>query len=236
MLSVSYSGDLTSVRILLAEDDAVLADGIDQALKQSGYIVDHAENGNDAQHLLTTYPYDTAILDLGLPDLDGLEVLRHVRDKRNAVPILILTARESLEDRITGLDLGADDYLTKPFKLKELEARIRALIRRKNFSNETSVKLGVLHFDTNGRRAYINEHPLELSSREMDVLELLLVNAGKVVSKTKFIQHLCGWQEDLTSNAIEVYISRLRRKLDPSGLSLRVIRGIGYILEIEGER
>lgn len=220
------------MRVLLAEDDTVLADGIVQALRQSGYVVDHAENGPDAEHLLSCIQYDTAILDLGLPDRDGLEVLKQVRDKKNAVPILILTARDTLEDRVQGLDLGADDYLTKPFKLQELEARIRALIRRKNFSTETELNFGALRFDTNGRRAYVNEQLLELSSREMDVLELLLMNAGKVVSKAKFIEHLCGWQEELTSNAIEVYLSRVRRKLESCGLSLRAIRGIGYILEV----
>jgi two-component system OmpR family response regulator len=220
------------VRVLLAEDDAVLADGIAQALKHSGYVVDHASNGAEAEHLLSAYAYDTAILDLGLPEMDGLEVLRQARNKQNAVPILILTARDTLEDRISGLDLGADDYLTKPFKLKELEARIRALIRRKRFSTETKLKLGALRFDTNGRRAYLHDQVLELSAREMDVLELLLSHSGKVVSKGRFIDHLCGWREEVTENAIEVYISRLRRKLEESGLSIKAIRGIGYILEL----
>ena len=220
------------MRVLLAEDDAVLADGIIRALKQGGYIVDHAASGSHAEQLLSSYSYDTAILDLGLPDMDGLEVLKKTRTNRNAVPILILTARDTLEDRIGGLDLGADDYLTKPFKLKELEARIRALIRRKNFSAETELKLDTLVFDTNGRRAYLNELLLDLSSREMDVLELLLSHSGKVVSKGKFIEHLCGWQDDVTENAIEVYISRLRRKLQDSRLSIKAVRGIGYILEL----
>ncbi len=223
------------MRVLLAEDDTVLADGIIQALRQSGYVVDHAESGPDAEHLLSCTQYDTAILDLGLPDQDGLEVLKQIRAKKNAVPILILTARDTLEDRVQGLDLGADDYLTKPFKLQELEARIRALIRRRHFSTETEIKLGAMRFDTNGRRVYINQQPLELSSRETDVLELLLMNAGKVVSKAKFVEHLCGWQEELTTNAVEVYLSRVRRKLEPYGLSLRAIRGIGYILEVAPE-
>ena len=223
------------MRVLLAEDDTVLADGIIQALRQSGYVIDHAVSGPDAEHLLSCTQYDTAILDLGLPDQDGLEVLKQIRAKKNAVPILILTARDTLEDRVQGLDLGADDYLTKPFKLQELEARIRALIRRRHFSTETEIKLGAMRFDTNGRRVYINQQPLELSSRETDVLELLLMNAGKVVSKTKFIEHLCGWQDELTTNAVEVYLSRVRRKLEPYGLSLRAIRGIGYILEVAPE-
>lgn len=224
------------MRVLLAEDDAVLADGIMQALKQGGYAVDHADNGVDAEHLLSSYPYDTAILDLGLPGLDGIEVLKQARLKRNAVPILILTARDTLEDRVNGLDFGADDYLTKPFKLKELEARIRALIRRKSFSAETELTLGSFRFDISGRRAYLHGHPLDLSSREMDILELLLSNSGKVVSKNKFIDHLCGWQEEVTGNAIEVYISRLRRKLEESGLAIKAVRGIGYILEQHHEK
>lgn len=223
------------MRVLLAEDDAVLADGIMKALKQSGYIVDHAETGADAEHMLASYPYDMAILDLGLPDQDGLDVLKHVRAQRNTIPILILTARDTLDDRVIGLDLGADDYLTKPFKLRELEARVRALIRRRHFSTETELILGQLRFDTNGRQATVNGCSLDLSAREMDVMELLLVNAGKVVSKAKCIDKLCGTEDALTPNAIEVYVSRLRRKLEFSGLSLRAIRGIGYILEVTDE-
>lgn len=223
------------MRILLVEDDPVLSDGIQQALKQAGYAVDHARTGPDALHLLSCFHYDTAVLDLGLPGLDGLDVLRQTRQQKNYVPILILTARDTLEDRLSGLDLGADDYLAKPFKLLELEARIRALMRRRFFGNETQLTLGSLTFDTQGRRAYLAGIPLELSARETDVLELLLISKNSVISKSSFIEKLCGWQEDVTENAIEVYISRLRRKLEPSDIRLKNIRGVGYAIEVAHE-
>ncbi|MCA9788885.1 MAG: response regulator transcription factor [Cyanobacteria bacterium HKST-UBA03] len=223
------------MRILIAEDDVVLADGMVNALTQSGYVVDLARTGLDTESMLMAHGYDSAILDLGLPEKEGLDVLKAVRSLKNTVPVMILTARDTLTDRVNGLDSGADDYLTKPFKLEELEARLRALIRRKHQTTTTELSLGDLRFDTVGRCATLNHQPLPLSAREMNVMELLLINSGHVISKAKLIDHLCGWQDDVTDNAIEVYISRLRRKLEPSpSVSLRTIRGIGYMLESTG--
>lgn len=226
----------TLLRILVVEDDAILSDGIVQALKQGGYAVEHTANGEEADALIEGTDYDTVVLDLGLPHLDGLEVLRRLRARKNSCPVLILTARDTLEDRIAGLDLGADDYLIKPFKLPELEARIRALIRRRYFTNQTELVVGPLRFDSNNRQAFLNGEMIALSIRELDVLEVLLKNLGQIVNKNKIIDSLCGWQEPVTQNAVEVYISRLRKKLEPAGLQLRTIRGLGYLLENPNEQ
>ena len=213
----------------------VLADGIQEALSQSGYLNDHAKTGPDAEKKLTYFSYDTVILDLGLPGFDGLELLKRIREKKNYVPVLILTARDTLEDQVQGLDLGADDYLTKPFRLKELEARVRALLRRSQFSNENEIKLGALSFDLKTRNTSINNDIVELSSRETDVLEILLVNSGRVVSKQQFIEKLCGWNDDITNNAIEKYISRLRKKLAEANINFKTVWGVGYLLEEANE-
>jgi two-component system OmpR family response regulator len=219
------------MRILIVEDDPALADGLIRSLGQSGYAVDRASNGEQANTMLQDSVYDLAILDLGLPKLDGTEVLRRLRQRGGRTPILILTARDTVEDRVLGLDLGADDYLTKPFNLVELEARVRALIRRGQLGSNASLVCGKLIFDPSGRRASCGDVPLELSARELGVLEVLLMRLGKVVSKEQIMEALCNWDEDLGDNAIEVYIHRLRKKLDSSGAHIRTIRGLGYLLE-----
>lgn len=223
------------MRLLLVEDDIILADGIKKALKQSGFSVEHTGSGEEADYLLSLQAYHFVILDLGLPHMDGLEILKRLRSQNNTVSVLILTARATMEDTITGLDAGADDYLTKPFKLPELEARLRALLRRRHHLNKLQFSFGALKFDPVGRQAFVNDIPLELSARETDILEIMLINSGQVVSKHRFIQHLCNWDEQITLNAIEVYISRLRRKLEPYPFKFRSIRGIGYILEQANE-
>jgi two-component system OmpR family response regulator len=223
------------LRLLIVEDDMVLADGIQEALTQSGYLYDHAKTGPDAEKKLTYFSYDTVILDLGLPGFDGLELLKRIRAKKNHVPVLILTARDTLEDQVQGLDLGADDYLTKPFRLKELEARVRALLRRSQFSNENEICLGSLRFDIKTRSVFIDKQRIDLSSREIDVLEILLVSSGSVVSKQQFIEKLCGWNDEITTNAIEKYISRLRKKLVEADLNFKTVWGVGYLLEAENE-
>lgn len=220
-----------AMRILIAEDDPVIADGLSRALRQTGYAVDWAPNGADAEHALTGTPYDLLILDLGLPKVPGLEVLRRLRSRDNEVPVLILTALDGVEDRVKGLDLGADDYLVKPFEIVELEARIRALTRRSSGTAKPTMQVGSLSYDQVGRAAYIEGQPIELSAREMGLLEVFVSRAGRLVSKDQLVDHLCGWGEEVSHNAIEVYVHRLRKKLEPGGVKINTVRGLGYCLE-----
>lgn len=240
MVSLGVSSSFTKVelyvtmRILLGEDDELLSDGISKALRQAGYAVDQVSTGNDADHALETTSFDLLILDLGLPKLDGLEVLRRMRARNQALPVLIVTARDRLEDRVSGLDFGADDYMTKPFDLPELEARVRALLRRgRGGSNSVEVVYGALRFDTVGRRVTVNDQPIDLSAKELAVLEVLLQRGGSVVSKEQLIEHMYGWDEEVSHNAMEVNVHRLRKKLEPSGMNIRTIRGLGYVLEAQ---
>ena len=219
------------MRILIAEDDSVLADGLSRLLRQSGYAVDRVASGTEADACLQQEKFDLLILDLGLPGMDGLEVLRKLRAREQTLPVLILTARDALEDRVRGLDLGADDYLAKPFALPELEARVRALIRRGQGGANPQITHGQLTLDTAGKRAFLAGTPLDLSAREWGVLEFLLSNAGRIVSKDQILQTLCGWGDSISLNAVEVYVYRLRTKLDPAGIVIRTVRGLGYLLE-----
>lgn len=219
------------MRILLAEDDEILSDGISRALSQSGFAIDRVASGLDAYAALEANAFDLAILDLGLPLLDGLDVLKNLRSRGSHVPVLILTARCELEDRVMGLNSGADDYLAKPFDLSELEARIKALIRRSKYGADNEICFGALRFDVNTRSITAQGRPLELSARELAVLETLIQRPGRVVNKEQLMEHLCGWDNDVTLNAIEVYIHRTRKRLEPFGLSIRAIRGLGYLLE-----
>jgi two-component system, OmpR family, response regulator len=223
------------MRILIVEDDTVIQDGISRALKLANYAVDCASNGADADQMLTAQDYDLAILDLGLPKIDGFEVLRRLRKRKSSTPVLILTARDAVEDRVKGLDIGADDYIIKPFAMPELEARVRALIRRGQFGATARLVNGALSLDTAGRRAYIGEDALDISARELALLEILLLKSGRVVSKEQILERLCNWDEELGSNAIEVYIHRLRKKLEPAAIKIRTIRGLGYLLENPAE-
>ncbi|MPZ44180.1 MAG: response regulator [Betaproteobacteria bacterium] len=219
------------MRILVAEDDAMLADAVARALSQSAHAVDTARSGEDADRALGAIQYDLVLLDLGLPGLDGYEVLKRLRARRSRVPVLILTVRDAVTDRITGLDLGADDYLTKPFHLAELEARVRALIRRANAGTSSELVHGRLRLDMAGRRLYCDSIPLEVSARELAVVELLLLREGRVVTKQQIVDHLYGWEDASTSNAVEVFIYRLRRKLEKSDVDIRTVRGMGYMIE-----
>lgn len=219
------------MRILIVEDDAVLADGLTRSLRQAGYAADCAGSGELADQALSNENYDVAILDLGLPGMDGLEVLRRLRARKSSVPVLILTARDALDDRIRGLDLGADDYMVKPFDPPELEARIRALLRRGQSGGSGELRNGELSFDVATRCARISGEILELSPRELSLLEVLMRRAGKVVGKEQLLEHLYTWDEEATSNAIEVLMHRLRRKLDSCGITIRTVRGLGYLLE-----
>jgi two-component system OmpR family response regulator len=220
------------MRILLVEDDKVLADALSRALVQAAHAVDIVTTGEQADHALALGIYDLAILDIGLPGLSGLDVLKRLRARKATIPVLMLTALDTLEDRVRGLDLGADDYLAKPFDLPELEARVRALLRRSNNATP-DLQHGLLRLDTVGRRAYYDKRPLELSPRELAVLELLLMRAGRVVSKEQLVNHLYGWGDEVADNAIEVNVYRLRKKLEPLGCEIRTVRGMGYLMDIE---
>lgn len=221
------------MRILLAEDDEILSNGISKALRQCGYTVDHVASGADADVAISTAPFDLAILDLGLPQMEGFEVLKRMRSAGKRFPVLIVTARDGLEDRVSGLDLGADDYMTKPFDLPELEARVRALIRRSHFGAETEIVYGPVRMDTASRSITISGENVDFSSRELAVFELLLQRPGKVVAKEQLLEHMYGFDEEVSQNAVEVLIHRLRKKIEAYGLSVRTIRGLGYVLESE---
>jgi two-component system OmpR family response regulator len=219
------------MRILVAEDDSLLADAVARALTQTGHAVDIVRTGDAADGALLANEYDLVVLDVGLPHLDGFEVLRRLRARRNLVPVLILTVRDAPEDRVTGLDLGADDYLTKPFHLSELEARVRALIRRAHSGATSELKHGRLCLDTAGRRLYCDGQPIDVPLRELAALELLLLREGRVVTKQQMVDHLYGWDDVSTSNTVEVFIYRLRKKLEPYGVDIRTVRGMGYLIE-----
>jgi len=219
------------MRILIAEDDSILADGLSRSLRHNGYAVDAVRDGLAADSALAAQAFDLLILDLGLPQLAGLEVLRRLRARNSALPVLILTAADSIEQRVKGLDLGADDYMAKPFALSELEARVRALTRRGQGGGSTVVKHGPLTYDQVGRSAYINEQMLDLSARELGLLEILLARTGRLVSKEQLVDHLCEWGEEVSNNAIEVYVHRLRKKIEVGGIRIATVRGLGYCLE-----
>lgn len=219
------------MRILLAEDDQFLANGLCLALGNSGYSVDRVLSGAEADLALNVTAYDLLILDLGLPHMDGLDVLKRLRSKGMRLPVLILTARDGLDDRVKGLDLGANDYLTKPFHLPELEARIRALLRKDMWGNKTEIVCGPITFDTVARTCLVNGASIELSARELAVLEILLQNVGRVVNKTQITERLSSWDTEVTFNAIEIVMHRLRKKLDQTGFTIRTLRGLGYLIE-----
>ncbi len=209
----------------------MLSDAIARAFTQAAHAVDTVSNGEEADRALIAAEYDLVLLDIALPRIDGLEVLKRLRARRSSVPVLIMTVRDALEDRIVGLDLGADDYITKPFHLSELEARVRALIRRAHAGASSELVHGRLRLDMAGRRLFCNDQPMDLSARELAVVELLLLRAGKVVTKQQIIDNLYGWEEVSSSNAVEVFIYRLRKKLELSGVDIRTIRGMGYLIE-----
>jgi len=220
------------MRLLLVEDDVMVASGIKLGLTNAGYTVDWVGSAERAEQALEGESFDLAIVDIGLPGVDGLELTRRLRTRGLTMPVLILTARDALHDRVQGLDLGADDYMLKPFELPELLARLRALLRRSQAATSAVLAFGPLEMDTALRRVQLGGKPMELGPREWTVLEYLLMQAPKPAAKDKLLAALTGWDKEITPNAIEVYVSRLRAKLEPAGVLLRSIRGFGYRLEL----
>jgi two-component system OmpR family response regulator len=219
------------MRILLVEDDPALAASLKQGLQQMGFAVELSSDGAEADAILALRSFDLVVLDLGLPGMSGMDVLKRYRKRGAATPVLILTARDALQDRVSGLKAGADDYVLKPFDFEELEARIQALLRRTESERAGYLEAGVLRLDKRSRQAYFQNEPLSLSSREVAVLELLMGRYGRVVSKDQLAEHLTGLEEEIGQNAVEVYVHRLRKKLEPFGISVRTLRGLGYLLE-----
>jgi DNA-binding response OmpR family regulator len=219
------------LRILLVEDDAVLARGLAASLRLAGFAVDHEDTGTDAAAIAKAEPYALVILDLGLPGQSGFEVLRQIRASGSDVPVLILTARDALADRVKGLDLGADDYLQKPFEPAELEARVRALVRRGLGPRNPVISCGALTLDRSSGAVHLAGRALMLRRRELALLEGLMTRAGKIVQKEKLAGEVFGFDEPVAPNAIELYIARLRKKLEPDGPQIRTVRGLGYMIE-----
>lgn len=218
------------MRAIVIEDDLDIQGQIVDRLKKEGFAVDSADNGGEGLYLLEEYPSDVAIIDLGLPELSGLEVINSIRKKGNNIPILILTARGRWQDKVEGLDAGADDYLVKPFHHEEMMARIRVLIRRASGWSDSRIVCSPVVLDTSTQRTYVGERELDLTAFEYKVLEYLMLHAGEVISKTVLTEHLYDDESDNDSNVIEVFIRRLRQKLDPdeSLQPIETLRGRGY--------
>ena len=230
MLNPEYD-QLVGMRILIVEDDKALADGLLRTLRRARHAVDHAGTGELALRACMEVHYDLIVLDISLPGIDGFEVLRQLRKNRETSSVLVLTAHDAESDRVHGLDLGADDYVTKPFSLPEFEARVRALVRRAHAQRSPMLRMGTLTIDFTAHRAQISGEDLDLTPREWGVLEYLLAHTGQVVGKEQMLQALCSWDDSLTYNAIEVYVSRLRGKLQKAGVKIRTVRGFGYMVE-----
>ncbi|KPB82238.1 DNA-binding response regulator TctD [Pseudomonas syringae pv. maculicola] len=221
----------TAMRVLLVEDHLQLAESVAQALKSAGLTVDVLHDGVAADLALSSEEYAVAILDVGLPRMDGFEVLARLRARSKNLPVLMLTARSDVKDRVHGLNLGADDYLAKPFELSELEARVKALLRRSVLGGERQQRCGVLAYDLDTRRFTLGEELLALTSREQAVLEALIARPGRVMSKEQLAAQVFGLDEEASPDAIEIYVHRLRKKLDGHSVAIVTFRGLGYLLK-----
>jgi DNA-binding response OmpR family regulator len=217
------------MQILLVEDDQSLASGLCKALRVEGFVVNHVSNGKDALHTLGVEPPDMVVLDLGLPDMDGLDVLKSIRASGSFVPVLVLTARASVDARVSGLDSGADDYLPKPFEIPELIARLRVIERRLSATLDRRIEIGDVTLDTVTREAYVKGEPVDLARREYTMLKTLMENSGKIQTREQLESHLYAWGEEVSSNAIEVHVHHLRKKFGSD--FIKTVRGVGYTVK-----
>lgn len=219
------------MRVLIAEDDPDIASGLCASLRRHGHVVDHVASGAHADAALAATPYALLVLDLGLPQMEGPQVLQRLRQRGDGLAVLVVTARDGLAERVRILDLGADDYLVKPFALDEFEARVRAQLRRVTSNGAPELRIGALRLDLPGRRVWIGDEPLELTAREFGLLSALAVRPDRIVSRGQLVESLCDWGQDLTDNGLDIALHRLRRKLAPGGMGIRTVRGLGYMLE-----
>jgi two-component system OmpR family response regulator len=219
------------MHVLIVEDDAPLAESIANAMRACAWRADVSQRGEPVPASLLQDAYDVLVLDIGLPGIDGLETLRRVRSQGSLLPVLMLTARDAVDDRVLGLECGADDYLVKPFALSELLARLRALVRRHELRRSETLILSALRFDAAARRAHIGDRSIHLSSRECIVLQYLMLKTGRIVPREQLAALVPGWDASTSDNALELLISRLRMKIEPGGVRLRTVRGLGYLLE-----
>ena len=223
------------MRMLVVEDDAAIASAVCASLERAGHAVDHLANGTAAIAALQEHAFALVVLDLGLPGEEGSQVLRRLRAAHDGVPVLVITAREDVDLRVRTLDLGADDYLVKPFSLAEFDARVRALLRRQSNQGVPILQLGQLSIDLAGRRVTIGDQPLDLTAREFALLEVLASRHNRVTSREHVIEALCTWNDALTDNGLDIAVYRLRRKLEDTGVNLRTVRGLGYLLEADDD-
>ncbi len=219
------------MRVLVVEDDNAIAAGLCAGLRESGHAVDWLDNGAQADQSLAQGQHDLLVLDLGLPGMDGARVLQQARKRNNALAVIIVTARDSVTERVRILDLGADDYLIKPFAFAEFAARIRALIRRRHADGASEMTIGALHLDVAAKRAWVGDRVLELTAREFGLLSALAVRQHRLTSRAQLIEALCDWDQELTDNGLDIAMHRLRQKLRDTGAAVRTVRGLGYILE-----
>jgi len=218
------------MRILIVEDDAMVADGLKRGLAGAGFAVDQVGTAEQAETAIAADEFDLAVVDIGLPQVDGLTLVRRLRRNGSTLPVMIVTARDGLADRVDALDLGADDYMVKPFQLPEVAARCRALIRRTRSATSAQLTIGSVTLDLTSRTVELDGHPLDVTRREWSILECLALDTGRVVRKERLLRAIAGWDEELTPNAVEVYVSRLRAKLGDA-LAIRTVRGLGYRLD-----
>ncbi len=221
------------MRILVVEDNKKLAEGLLNVLMSNQYVVDMVSNGADADAVIAAQRFDLIILDLTLPDMDGLEVLRNLRGRKITTPVLILTARGDLDDLVMGLDIGADDYMVKPFEINELEARIRVLLRRSAGNSTSRIKLGPLILDIQNNTLSTENSPVDISARELNVLTVIMMSPARIIPKNQIAESLSTFDSDISDNAVEQIVSRLRKRLHIYGINIGTARGLGYYLDTE---